>query len=146
MSKIFVAMGSREYYSGDITIDLPWGISEEDIQAVEPHGYGDFIIWLNDEGKNRVEIIRSIQDVVFTGELIYTWYKEARIDDEWLLLLDTQGNYGIKLSYELHMEFCEVDENMVDHWEVKEEDNGCTETGDDECRGLCPRCCPRDSS
>lgn len=108
---ICVRMSSREYYSGNLEMTLPLGITQDDISSVEPEGYGEFGIYLNDSGVAKVDHIEA--------KKVHDWshIAWANIDDDWKL-----GVYGgttfIMPQYEAHMEFCEVDENMIDDWEV----------------------------
>ena len=146
MAKILVCMGAREYYGGDTTVDLPWTIDEEDIRDVEPQGYGQFVIWLNEHGKAKAEVAKDILGKEFEDKATYGWWRKCSMTDEWNLLMESDGTFGLQLTYEVNMEFSEVDENMVDHWEVKGNEDGCTEAGNAECRGSCPRCCEGTSS
>lgn len=118
-SKILVNMSSREYYSGAHEFELPCGLLEEHIESVGPEGYGEFAIILKPEAYPIIEaVLRSKEE---------EWQKErwgpsfyAYIDDEWKAWKYPLGTIAIQLNHEMAipMEFCEVDENIVDHWEV----------------------------
>ena len=108
---ICVRMSSREYYSGELELTLPLGITQEDIYSVESEGYGEFGIYLNESSMHKIAHIKTNRQYDWSN---ISW---GRVDDNWKL-----GRYNetavLMPTYEAHMEFCEVDENMIDHWEV----------------------------
>lgn len=110
---ITVHMSSREYYSGSMTLTLPLGITEDDICEIEGSGYGEFEIWLNAEGSVKVENA----GLEWTEAATYRTFNNATINSEWSAR-EYNGQYVITPTYDIHMEFCEVDENMVDDWET----------------------------
>ena len=99
-SKILVCMGAREYYAGDTTVELPWTIDEEDIRDVEPQGYGQFVIWLNEHGKAKAQVAKDILGKEFEDKATYGWWRTCSMTDEWNLLMESDGTFGLQLTYE----------------------------------------------
>ena len=112
MSKITIMCSAREYYSGQDTYELPFDINETHIDNVQPDGYGEALIFLNAEGD---KIIKA-QNLDFEEDSYWKHVAMATHHD-WLIL-EFGNQYGLKWRGEMFMEFCEVDENMIDHWEV----------------------------
>ena len=118
-NKITVHLSAREYYSGVASVDLPEGIEERHIDSVDPDGYGEFAIHLNNEGLNILMLVladgRQWQQ---WGE--WTKLEYISLDFDWSIYRYGEGSTPwLKHTGETHMEFCEVDENMIDHWEVE---------------------------
>ena len=108
---ICVRMSSREYYSGELEMELPLGITQEDIYSIESEGYGEFGVYLTESGMAKTAHIHT--------EKYHEWssMEWGHISDEWKL-----GRYDktvlLMPTYEAAMEFCEVDANLIDDWEV----------------------------
>ena len=121
MAKIHVALEAEEYYAGEADVDLPWGLEAEDIDDVWPDGYGCFHIWLNDEGSAKAKTACIALEVEWKPAPYSGSYEEA-IVGEWDVHKQKDGQFALRWRGEVHMEFDEVHENRVTHWEV--EDNG----------------------
>ena len=71
-SKITIHCAAREYYTGQDTYILPFDLGLDHIDSVQPDGYGEALIFLNDEG----EKVINAQGLDFDGESYYkhlTW-------------------------------------------------------------------------
>ena len=96
------------------TYVLPFDLSEEHIDSVQPDGYGEALIFLNAKGD---AIIRA-QGLDFEQQS-YWKHIDMAVHHDWLIMaFDRQ--FGLKWRGEMHMEFCEVDENMIEHWECND--------------------------
>ena len=122
MAKIEVHLAAQEYYTGQTEVDLPEGITEDHIENVEPDGYGEFCIHLNDEGLEKIMLQVADQGLEWKewGEWSKLEYME--LDFDWSLYRYGPNVPWLKFRGEIPMEFAEVEENLVEHWEV--EDNG----------------------
>ena len=121
MAKMLVCMGAKEYYAGDITVELPLGLLEDDIDNVQPDGYGQFWVFLEDSGKHKVKAYIDNNDLQFQEHGFRSWCRTITLEDWNIVSLEPRGEIVLEWRWEIDMEFCEVDENLVDHWEV---DNG----------------------
>ena len=113
-TKITIHCAAREYYTGQDTYLLPFDLGLEHIDNVQPDGYGEALIFLNQEG----DAVINAQDLDFEEDSYWKGVPMA-VNHDWLFL--KFGNQiGIKWRGEMHMEFCEVDENFIDHWECED--------------------------
>ena len=121
MAKIHIKMSSLEYYDGEDTYELPEGISEDMIEGVEPDGYGEALILLETNANPIIEAVElDFDKMSWRGSI------ESAVYGDWLVYkLGTLSGiiqYGLKWRGEMHMEFGEVHENLIDHWEVEDDD------------------------
>ena len=117
-AKMLVCMGAKEYYAGDITVELPFGLIEDDIDDVQPDGYGQFWVFLEKSGKHKIKAYMDNNDLEFQEHKFRNWCETATLDDWNIVKMASTGEIVLEWRGEIYMEFCEVDENLVDHWEV----------------------------
>ena len=113
-TSITIHCAAREYYTGQDTYILPFDLGLEHIDSVQPDGYGEALIFLNEEG----DAVINDQDLDFDGESYYK-HVDMAVHHDWLIL-KFQNQFGLKFRGDMHMEFLEVDENFVDHWECED--------------------------
>ena len=123
MAKMLVCMGAKEYYAGDVTLELPFDLIADDIDNVQPDGYGQFWVFLEDSGKHKVKAYMDNNDLEFQGHSFRDWCETTQVDDWVIISLLPKREIVLTWDGDVDMEFCEVDENLVDHWEV---DDGCS--------------------
>ena len=120
MDKMRVCMASREYYYGEITLSLPFGLVENDIEDVQPDGYGQFWVFLEKSGKEKIKGFMENNDHEFQEHEFRSWCKMITLDDWNIVKMSSTGEIILEWRGEIDMEFDEVDENMVTHWEVED--------------------------
>lgn len=112
MASITIYMGALEYFSGSDTYQLPHGINEEMIDNVQPDGYGEALIFLTWDANPVIDAL----DLAFTPES-YRGNLDSAVLGDWLVYKFT-NQYALKWRGEMHMDWCEVEENLVNDWEV----------------------------
>ena len=119
MAKLNIYMAAREYYCGHEEIELPYGLGEDDIQGIEPDGYGEFMIYIADESYEKFDKIITDKNLEFTTPAWSGSYQYA-IDGDWEIMKMGQigVEYALRYRGEIMMEFAEVDENLIDDWSI----------------------------
>jgi len=117
-ARMLVCMGAKEYYSGDVTLDLPFGLIEDDIDDVQPDGYGQFWVFLEKSGKHKLKAAMDALGIEPEVHEYRSWCRTVTHEDWNIVQMRTNGEFVLEWRGEIMMEFCEVDENIVDHWEV----------------------------
>jgi len=120
MAKITVQLSAKEFYTGETDVELPIGIDEDMIEGVEPDGYGEFCVFLNEEGQDIIEKIMERDGLTWTEWGNWSKLESVTLDINWLFIRYPGNNPWLKNRGEAMMEFCEVEGSFVDHWEVEE--------------------------
>ena len=125
--RIFLA--AKEIYTGEINVELPFGIDEDDVEYVLPEGYGYAEVNLTKSGQDKLKGGMAAVGAEISERPDWCTYSDTifHIGDEgarqmvWVRAEHTVSpDKEIKLSlcYEADMEFCETEENVIDEWEV----------------------------
>ena len=118
MAKLNIYMAAREYYCGHDEIELPYGLDQDDIMEIQPDGYGEFMIYIADESYEKLDKIITERNLTFETPKWSGYYQYA-IDGDWeIQKIGRTPEYALRYRGTLEMEFCDVDENLIDDWSV----------------------------
>ena len=119
MAKLNIYMAAREYYCGHDEIELPYGLTEDDFSEIHPDGYGEFMIYIADESYEKLDKIITERNLTFETPQWSGSYQYA-IDGDWeVQKIGTRSvEFALRYRGTLELEFCDVDENLIDDWSV----------------------------
>ena len=118
MAKLSIHMAAREYYCGHDEIELPYGLGQDDISDIEPDGYGEFMIFIADESYEKLVNIITERKLEFEASQWSRHFLTA-IDGDWEIQKVGQTvEFALRYRGNVEMEFCDVDENLIDDWSV----------------------------
>lgn len=121
MAKLSIYMAAREYYCGHDEIELPYGLGEDDISSLEPDGYGEFMIYIADESYEKLDKIITERNLEFEASQWSRHFLTA-IDGDWeIQKIGQTVEFALRYRGNVEMEFCDVDENLIDDWSVTDE-------------------------
>ena len=120
MAKLSIYMAAREYYCGHEEIELPYGLDLDDIMEIQPDGYGEFMIYIADESYEKLDKIITERNLTFETPQWSGYYQYA-IDGDWeIQKIGRTPEFALRYRGTLEMEFCDVDENLIDDWNVSD--------------------------